>query len=151
MTTPYDRPFLMTDLSTGTLWEHRFRSDLKLEELSVERQSMEFLYADSDDCHFMNPETYDQAAIPAALIGRLARDKTVRGEGVGALLLADAVRRVIGVSRSLAVFAIVVDALDETAARFYRDFGFASFPNRPLRLFMPASEAAEAMSRALSR
>jgi GNAT superfamily N-acetyltransferase len=90
-------------------------------------------------------------AIPAALIGRLARDVKVRGEGVGELLLADAIRRVIGAARSLAVFAIVVEAIDENAAAFYRDFGFAAFPNRPLRLFMPASEAAEAVSRALSR
>jgi GNAT superfamily N-acetyltransferase len=90
-------------------------------------------------------------AIPAALIGRLARDEKVCGEGVGDLLLADAVRRVIGASRSLAVFAIVVEAMDEKAAAFYRDFGFAPFPNRPLRLFMPASKAAEAVSRALSR
>ena len=87
--------------------------------------------------------------IPAALIGRLARDQRVRGEGVGDLLLADAVRRVIGASRSLAVFAIVVEATDEKA--FYRDFGFAPFPSRPLRLFMPVSDAAEAVSRALSR
>ena len=86
--------------------------------------------------------------IPAALIGRLARDERVRGEGIGALLLADAVRRVIGAARSLAVFAIVVDAMDEKA---YRNFGFAPFPSRPLRLFMPACEAAEAVSRALPR
>jgi GNAT superfamily N-acetyltransferase len=90
-------------------------------------------------------------AIPAALIGRLARDEKVRGEGIGELLLADAVRRVIGAARSLAVFAIVVEATDEKAAAFYRDFGFMAFPNRPLRLFMPASEVAEAVSRALSR
>ena len=90
-------------------------------------------------------------AIPAALIGRLARDKKVRGEGVVDLLLADAVRRVIGAARSLAVFAIVVEATDEKAAVFYREFGFVPFPNRPLRLFMPASEAAEAVSLALSR
>jgi GNAT superfamily N-acetyltransferase len=90
-------------------------------------------------------------AIPAALIGRLAHDEKVRGEGVGDLLLADAVRRVIGATRSLAVFAIVVEAMDETAATFCRDFGFVPFPNRPLRLFMPASEAAVAVSRALSR
>src|ERR1035441_5716821 len=43
------------------------------------------------------------ALIPSALIGRLARDQKVRGEGVGDLLLADAVRRVIGAARSLAV------------------------------------------------
>ncbi len=53
--------------------------------------------------------------IPTALIGRLARDARVRGEGVGDVLLADAVRRVIGAARSLAVFAIVVEATDEKA------------------------------------
>lgn len=90
-------------------------------------------------------------AIPAALIGRLARDERVRGEGVGELLLADAIRRVISAARSLAVFAIVVDAANERAATFYRGFGFIPFPSRPLRLFMPASDAAEAISRALSR
>jgi GNAT superfamily N-acetyltransferase len=90
-------------------------------------------------------------AIPAALVGRLARHEKVRGEGIGDLLLADAVRRVIGAARSLAVFAIVVEAADEKAAAFYRDFGFMPFPSRPLRLFMPASEAAAAVSRALSR
>jgi len=88
--------------------------------------------------------------IPAALIGRLARDQRVRGEGLGDLLLADAVRRVIDASSSLAIFAIVVEATDEKAAAFYRSFGFTPSPSRPLRLFMPVSEAAEAVSRALS-
>jgi len=88
--------------------------------------------------------------IPAALIGRLARDQRVRGEGLGDLLLADAVRRVIDASSSLAIFAIVVEATDEKAAAFYRSFGFTPPPSRPLRLFMPVSEAAEAVSRALS-
>jgi elongation factor P len=63
----------LKNLSTGTQWEHSFRSDLRLEESSVERQPMEFLYADSDDCHFMNPETYDQVAVPAALLGPASR------------------------------------------------------------------------------
>jgi len=45
----------------------------------------------------------------------------------------------------------VVEATDEKAAAFYRDFGFAPFPNLPLRLFMTASAAAEAISRALSQ
>jgi hypothetical protein len=36
------------------------------------------------------------------------------------------------------LFAIVVEATDEKAAVFYRDFGFLPFPNRPLRLFMPS-------------
>jgi elongation factor P len=63
----------LKNIATGTQWEHSFRSELRLEELQVERQSMEFLYADNDDCHFMNPETYDQVAIPAVLIGEASR------------------------------------------------------------------------------
>jgi GNAT superfamily N-acetyltransferase len=89
-------------------------------------------------------------AIPAALIGRLARDERVRGEGVGDLLLADAVHRVLGAAQSLAVFAIVVDAKDEAAAVFYRNFGFVPFPNRLSRLFLPIADAIEAISRAQS-
>ncbi len=86
---------------------------------------------------------------PAALIGRLARDRRLRGEGVGGLLLADAVRRVLEAARTLAVFAIVVEAIDEDAVRFYRAFGFAPLPSRPLRLFMPVQDAAAALARAM--
>lgn len=59
----------LKNLSTGTLWEHSFRSDLKLEDLPVEKQPMDFLYGDSDACHFMNPETFEQVSIPSAVIG----------------------------------------------------------------------------------
>jgi ribosomal protein S18 acetylase RimI-like enzyme len=86
-------------------------------------------------------------AIPAALVGRLARDVRVRGRGIGELLLADAVRRVLAAGRSLAVFAIVVDAKNERAAAFYREFGFRPFPSRPLRLFLPTSAAAAGLER----
>lgn len=62
----------LKNLSTGTLWEHSFRSDLKLEDLPVEKQSMSFLYADSEECFFMNPETYEQVGVPASVIGAQA-------------------------------------------------------------------------------
>jgi ribosomal protein S18 acetylase RimI-like enzyme len=84
--------------------------------------------------------------IPAALIGRLARDCRVRGQGVGDLLLADAVKRIVSAAATLAVYAIVVEAKDEQAAAFYRSFGFTPFPNRPFRLFLPMADAIEAMS-----
>ncbi|HEY1505100.1 MAG TPA: GNAT family N-acetyltransferase [Stellaceae bacterium] len=87
--------------------------------------------------------------IPAALIGRLARDRRLRGQGIGGLLLADAIRRVLDAARTLAVFAIVVEAMDEDAAAFYRAFGFVSFPSRSLRLFMPVQDAAAALARAM--
>jgi hypothetical protein len=86
------------------------------------------------------------ADIPAALIGRLARDYRIRGSGIGGLLLADAVRRILSASRSMAVFAIVVDAKDDNAAAFYAGFGFSPFPMRPRRLFLLASVAAHAFA-----
>ena len=85
--------------------------------------------------------------VPAALIGRLARDNRVRGKGVGELLVADAVRRILGAARSLAVFAIVVDAKNERAATFYEGFGFHRFPLRPNKLFLLAAAAAAALQR----
>lgn len=86
-------------------------------------------------------------AIPAALIGRLARDERVRGHGIGELLLADAIYRVLEANRSIAVFAIVVDAKNERAEHFYQGFGFQPFPLRPRRLFLLTSTAAKALRR----
>jgi len=90
---------------------------------------------------------YDE--VPAALIGRLARDLRVRGRGVGDLLVADAVRRILDAGRSLAVFAIVVDAKDSQARAFYESFGFTAFANRPQRLYLPTAVAAKAFQRAV--
>ena len=86
-------------------------------------------------------------AIPAALIGRLARDGRVRGRGIGEFLLADAIKRILGAGRSVAVHAIVVDAKDEQAANFYEAFGFRPFPLRPTRLFLPTATAVAGLSR----
>lgn len=86
-------------------------------------------------------------AIPAALIGRLARDVRVRGQGIGALLLADAVRRTLAASQSLAVFAILVDAKDARASAFYEGFGFRPFPLHPRRLFLLTATAAAAFEK----
>jgi GNAT superfamily N-acetyltransferase len=86
-------------------------------------------------------------AIPAALIGRLARDERVRGQGIGELLLADAVWRILGAGRSVAMFSMVVEAKDARAVEFYRDFGFRSFPLNPRRLFLLTSSSAAAIEK----
>jgi ribosomal protein S18 acetylase RimI-like enzyme len=86
-------------------------------------------------------------SIPAALIGRLARDERARGRGLGELLLADAIRRILGAGKTLAVFAIVVDAKDARALGFYEGFGFRPFPLRPNRLFLLTSSAVAAVER----
>jgi elongation factor P len=62
----------LTNLATGSAWEHSFRADLKIEELPVEKVPMEFLYADGGHCCFMNPETFEQMEIPVSTIGARA-------------------------------------------------------------------------------
>jgi elongation factor P len=52
------------NLRTGTQWEHSFRADLKLDDLAVEKRSMEFLYSDEDYCYFMNQDTFEQVMLP---------------------------------------------------------------------------------------
>lgn len=84
--------------------------------------------------------------VPAALIGRLARHSRVRGEGLGAQLVADAVKRLIMASDAIAIHAIIVDAIDDHAARFYESLGFLTFPEERSRLYLPIATARKAMT-----
>jgi elongation factor P len=63
----------LRNLNTGTTWEHSFRADLKVEEISLSRKNLEFLYADGPLLVFMDPETGDQAEVDAALAGPQGR------------------------------------------------------------------------------
>jgi GNAT superfamily N-acetyltransferase len=75
--------------------------------------------------------------IPVALLARLAVDRRHQRAGLGASLLRDALQRVIRASDEIAVRAILVDAIDESAASFYRHFGFESSPLSPGTLMVP--------------
>lgn len=79
--------------------------------------------------------------VPLVLIGRLANSLTTRGQGIGALLLVDALRRIVEVSNNVGVTLILVDAKDEAAANFYRHFGFVSLPETPHRLALTVATA----------
>jgi elongation factor P len=63
----------LRNLETGTQWEHSFRADLKIEELPVERQTLDFLYENGGQCCFMNPESYEQVDLPVAVVGPQAK------------------------------------------------------------------------------
>jgi elongation factor P len=63
----------LQNLDTHTLWEHSFRADLKLEEIPLERRSLEFLYPATGNSCFMDPLTFDQIEIPNDLVGPQAR------------------------------------------------------------------------------
>lgn len=53
----------------GSLKEQRFRPEERLEDVTLEKQEMEFLYSDADSATFMNPKTFDQVSIPLEAIG----------------------------------------------------------------------------------
>lgn len=63
---------------------------------------------------------------PATLIGRLAVDRRHAGQGYGRDLMLDALRRAFEVTPTVASLAVVVDALDADAQKFYEHYGFIS-------------------------
>ena len=81
--------------------------------------------------------------IPATLVGRLARDLSYKGQGLGELLLMDALKLAWKISEKIASWAVVVDVKDEKARRFSLDFGFISFVDTPQRLYLPMKTVAQ--------
>jgi predicted GNAT family N-acyltransferase len=75
--------------------------------------------------------------VPAALIGRLAVSNAAQGQGVGKMLLADAIKRTLAVSDQIAIYAITVDAVNEKAKGFCEQFGFTRLSDDNPRLFLP--------------
>jgi predicted GNAT family N-acyltransferase len=75
--------------------------------------------------------------IPVCLIARLAVERSAQGSGLGRSLLLDALRRTERASRSVAMRAVLVHALDEEAAAFYAHFGFKAVGSEPLTLMVP--------------
>ncbi len=83
---------------------------------------------------------------PATLIGRLAR--SVDSPGLGSLLLADALGRILANASKVASALVVVDAKDDGAAAFYQKHGFIPFGGSERKLFLPMKTIAGAASQA---
>jgi GNAT superfamily N-acetyltransferase len=80
--------------------------------------------------------------VPVVLLGRLAIAESHQGQGLGSTLLADALQRIVQASQAMAVYAVVVDALNIRTAEFYQQFGFTPLPSQPLKLFLPLNAVA---------
>lgn len=76
--------------------------------------------------------------VPATLLGRLAVDRRHQGKGYGRFLLGDALHR--AARSEIASFAVIVDAKDENARRFYERESFLPFPDQPMKLFRPMTD-----------
>lgn len=73
------------------------------------------------------PENYNA---PVILLGRLARDQTEKGKGLGEHLLLDALFRAFTISeKSIGAMAVVVDPINDYAVKFYEKYGFEQLPD----------------------
>lgn len=75
--------------------------------------------------------------IPGFSLARLAVGKHFKGQGHGEYLLFHALDRAARVANEIGGYAAFVDAKDETAAAFYKKYGFIPFPDAPLILCLP--------------
>lgn len=74
--------------------------------------------------------------IPVVVLARLAVDIQAQGQGLGEELLAEAIERALNAAEHVAVRALLVHALDEDAARFYKNHGFIEMPHDPMILML---------------
>jgi GNAT superfamily N-acetyltransferase len=74
--------------------------------------------------------------VSATLVGRLAVAETRQGQRLGAMLLADAVRRAYASASTVGSSMLVVDAINARAAAFYEGNGFVRLPDS-MRLVLP--------------
>lgn len=77
--------------------------------------------------------------LPGILLGRLAVDRSCQGMGIGLYILIDALKRSLMVSNQIGIVAVIVDAKDENAVKFYEHFGFIKLPENSHRLFLSVS------------
>ncbi|KAA0993517.1 GNAT family N-acetyltransferase [Dyadobacter aurulentus] len=73
---------------------------------------------------------------PATLLGRLALDITVKGQGLGSSLLYVALKKALTHSEVVASMAVIVDPLDDAAKSFYNKHDFIDLPGSG-RMFLP--------------
>ena len=83
--------------------------------------------------------------IPCVKLGRLAVDKRYQNRGLGALLLSDAIKRVLTISDFIGIVAFFVDAKNDNAGSFYKKYGFLQFKKNPLQLFLPIKTIKQAL------
>ena len=75
--------------------------------------------------------------LPVARLARLAVDTRYQRQGLGELLLADALQRCLRLSEEIGMIGVVVDAKDEKARGWYERYEFERLPDSPLTLWLP--------------
>lgn len=74
--------------------------------------------------------------LPTVLLGRLATDKSIQGQGYGGIMLLSALNKCVELSENLGTLAVIVDPVDSNAVRFYEKYGFIYLPGTG-KMFIP--------------
>ena len=82
------------------------------------------------------PENLPRYPVPVVHLGRLAVDKSAKGQGLGTALLANAFRRSVGIAEQLGIYAVEVYALNEQARKFYLGFGLTELKDDRFHLYI---------------
>jgi GNAT superfamily N-acetyltransferase len=79
-------------------------------------------------------------------LGRLAVARGIQGQGLGKILLAAAMRKLLDVFETAGGIGLFVDAKDQKAKAFYEHFGFVPLASNELELFLPVATIQEALT-----
>jgi GNAT superfamily N-acetyltransferase len=85
--------------------------------------------------------------VPVFRLGRLGVDRSVQGRDLGGALLLRAADRCIRVAQDVGGVALLIDAKNERAARWYESYGALPMLDAPLSLVLPLATAADALKR----
>jgi ribosomal protein S18 acetylase RimI-like enzyme len=78
--------------------------------------------------------------LPVAVLAWLGVSSGHQGQGLGRLLLAQALRDCFDAGQTFAFITVVLDCVDDAAKAFYRKWEFAEMPGNPYRLFITAAQ-----------
>lgn len=84
-------------------------------------------------------ERFPNFPLPVARLARLAVAEQYQRQGLGELLLADALQRCLRLSIEIGMMGVIVDAKDEQARGWYERYEFERLPDSPLALWLPTS------------
>jgi GNAT superfamily N-acetyltransferase len=80
--------------------------------------------------------------LPVAVLAWLGVSSPRHGQGLGKLLLAQALRDCYEAGQTFAFVAVILDCINDSAKAFYQKWDFAELPGRPYRLFLSAKQLA---------
>jgi GNAT superfamily N-acetyltransferase len=86
--------------------------------------------------------------VPVFRLGRLAVDRAMQGKGLGGQLLISAGRRCFRASQEVGGVALLIDAKNDEAARWYAGYGALPLLDAPLSLLLPIQTVRKALEAA---